>query len=95
MLKNNELNGNYIEKSYKFEESNLYNFYNFIEQKHKEIPNLWIKSATVWGIQKSHTKKEKDVFGFCYNNLVEYVFKTIINFEFDAFNKFYKYYQKQ
>lgn len=90
MLKNNELNGNYIEKSYKFEESNLYNFYNFIEQRHKEIPNLWIKSATVWGIQKSHTKKEKDVFGFCYNNLVEYVFKSIINFEFDAFNKFYK-----
>ncbi len=89
-MKNKALNENYIEKSYKFEESNLYNFYNFIEQKHKEIPNLWIKSATVWGMKKSHTKKEKDVFGFCYNNLVEYVFNAIINFNFNEFSKFYK-----
>ena len=89
-LKNNELKGSYVEKSYKFEKSNLENFYNVIEQKHKEIPNLWIKSATAWGIQKTHTKKEKDVFGFCYNNLIEYGFKTIINFDFDEFSRYYK-----
>lgn len=89
-FKENELNKNYTEKSYKFEESKLNNFYNFIEQKHKDIPNLWIKSATIWGLQKSHTPKEKDVFGFCYNNLIEYVFNSITNFDFDEFNKFYK-----
>lgn len=89
-LKNNELKESYVEKSYKFEKSNLENFYNVIEQKHKEIPNLWIKSATAWGIQKTHTKKEKDVFGFCYNNLIKYGFKTIINFDFDEFSRYYK-----
>lgn len=90
IFKENELNKNYIEKSYKFEESKLNNFYNVIEQKHKDIPNLWIKSATIWGLQKAHTTKEKDVFGFCYNNLIEYVFNSIINFDFDEFTKFYK-----
>lgn len=89
-FKENELNKNYTEKSYKFEESKLNNFYNFIEQKHKEIPNLWIKSATIWGLQEYHTAKEKDIFGFCYNNLIEYVFNCIISFDFEEFNKFYK-----
>lgn len=89
-FRDNELNKSYIEKSYEFEKSNLNNFYNFIQQKHKEIPNLWIKSSTIWGLQKSHTTKEKDVFGFCYNNLIEYIFNSIINFDFEEFNKFYK-----
>ena len=48
---------------------------------------MWEKHCKMWLIRMAEDKR--DIFGFCYNNLCEYVFECIINFDFDSFSKYY------
>lgn len=55
---------------------------------HKEqIPTLWSKHCEIWGIRQENNGR--DVFGFCYNNLCEFIFDSIIRFDYDTFEKNY------
>lgn len=52
-----------------------------------KIPTLWTRHCEIWGIKKAGNAR--DVFGFCYNNLSEYIFSAIIKFDYDNFEKNY------
>lgn len=80
---------NNIEKDYKLPSSHLEDFVNSIDVVHQtKIPDLWANHSKIWVCRI--TTDKRDVFGFCYNNLCEYIFKCIINFDFENFSKLYK-----
>lgn len=59
-----------------------------INTEHNDnIPTLWTRHCEIWGIKKE--ENVRDVFGFCYNNLCEYIFNAIIKFDYDNFEKNY------
>ena len=75
---------NNIEKYYKLPNIYIDKMIEKIRLKHNEkIPELWEKSCEVWGLK--NYSNERDVFGFCYNNLCEYIFENILKFNYDIF----------
>lgn len=84
-----ELLTNDIEKDYKLPDIDINKIIEHIEKMHFEkAPKLWEKSCEVWGLKDKDN--ERDVFGFCYNNLCEYIFQNILNFNYDVFNLHYE-----
>ena len=84
----NELMNNDIEKDYKLPDICIKNLMQNIKRQHSEtVPELWEKSCEVWGIKSKNN--ERDVFGFCYNNLCEYIFQNIIDFNYEVFAAHY------
>ena len=84
-----ELLTNDIEKDYKLPDIDINKIIENIEKMHFEkVPKLWEKSCEVWGLKDKDN--ERDVFGFCYNNLCEYIFQNILNFNYDVFNLHYE-----
>ena len=80
----NELMKNDIEKDYKLPDIYIKNLMENIKRQHSEtVPMLWEKSCEVWGIKSKNN--ERDVFGFCYNNLCEYIFQNILEFDYETF----------
>ena len=80
---------NDIEKDYKLPSIYINKMMEKIKNKHiEQIPELWEKSCEVWGL-KNNTNA-RDVFGFCYNNLCEYIFENIIEFNYDLFATHYE-----
>ena len=84
----NELMNNDIEKDYKLPDIYIKNMMENIKRQHSEkVTKLWEKSCEVWGIKSKNN--ERDVFGFCYNNLCEYIFQNIIDFNYEVFAAHY------
>ena len=84
----NELMDNDIEKDYKLPDIYIKNMMENIKRQHSEtVPKLWEKSCEVWGIKSKNN--ERDVFGFCYNNLCEYIFQNILEFNYETFAAHY------
>ncbi len=80
---NDILLSNDIEKDYKLPNIYVDKMIEKIKTKHEKIPELWEKSCEVWGLKND--ANERDVFGFCYNNLGEYIFENILKFNYDLF----------
>lgn len=79
------LEKNNIEKKDNFPKIYIEKIINDIDKKHFEkVPELWKKLCAYFVLKND--ENERDFFGFFYDNLCEYIFQTILHFDFDKFS---------